>query len=77
VNSFKLYNFHADQWSVCDSVKQEEWTIVAGGVAWRLGVAVELMETTKSEVHESSTLGRIQGGGEYSPRWSLLSCVEY
>jgi hypothetical protein len=48
VNSFKLYNFHADQWSVCDSVEQEEGTIVAGRVAWRLGVAVELMEDSSS-----------------------------
>jgi hypothetical protein len=33
---------------MCDSVKQEEGTIVAGGVAWRLGVAVELMEDNSS-----------------------------
>jgi hypothetical protein len=48
LNSFKLYNFHVDQWSVCDSVEQKEGTIVAGGVAWRLGVAVELMEDSSS-----------------------------
>jgi hypothetical protein len=33
---------------VCDSVEQEEGTIVAGGVAWRLRVAVELMEDSSS-----------------------------
>jgi hypothetical protein len=33
---------------VCDSVEQEEGTIVAGGVTWRLGVAVELMEDNSS-----------------------------
>ena len=32
-------------------------------------------KTTKSGVHGSSMLGRIQGGGEYSPRWSLLEFV--
>lgn len=53
-------------------LKREEGTTVAGGVTWSLGVAVELMETTKSGVHEGLTLGRTQGGGQYSPRWSLL-----
>jgi hypothetical protein len=33
---------------VCDSVEQEEGTIFAGGVVWRLGVAVELMEDKSS-----------------------------
>jgi hypothetical protein len=33
---------------VCDSVEQEEGIIVAGGVTWRLGVAVELMEDSSS-----------------------------
>jgi hypothetical protein len=33
---------------VCDSIEQEEGTIVAGGVAWRLGVAVEIMEDSSS-----------------------------
>jgi hypothetical protein len=33
---------------VCDSVEQEEEITVAGGVAWRLGVAVELMEDSSS-----------------------------
>jgi hypothetical protein len=33
---------------VCDSVEQEEGTIVTGGVAWRLEVAVELMEESSS-----------------------------
>jgi hypothetical protein len=32
VNSFKLYNFHRYQLSMCDSVEHEEETIVAGGV---------------------------------------------
>jgi hypothetical protein len=32
---------------MCDSVEQEG-TIVAGGVTWRLGVAVELMEDSSS-----------------------------
>ena len=59
---------------MCDGVEWEEGITVAGGGTWSLGVAAKLMETTKSGVHESSTLGRIQGGGEYSPRWSLLSC---
>jgi hypothetical protein len=31
-----------------DSVEQEEGTIVAGGVTWRLVVAVELMEDSSS-----------------------------
>jgi hypothetical protein len=48
VNSFKLYNFHASQWSVCDSVEREEGTIVASEVIWRLEVAVELMEDNSS-----------------------------
>ena len=57
---------------MCDGVEQVEGTTVAGGGTWNQGVAAELMETTKSGVHGSSTLGRIQGSGEYSPRWSLL-----
>ena len=57
---------------MCDGVEQKEGTTVAGGDTWRLGVAVELMETTKSRVHGGSMLGRIQGGREYSLRWSLL-----
>ena len=36
------------------------------------GVAAVLMDKLKSNVHGSLTHGRIQGGGEYSPRWSLL-----
>ena len=31
-----------------------------------------LMAYLKSNVHGGSTHGRIQGGEEYSPRWSLL-----
>ena len=57
---------------MCDGVEREEGTTVAGGVTWSLGVAVELMETTKSGVHGGLTLGRTQSGGQYSPRWSLL-----
>ena len=53
-------------------LKREKGTTVAGGVTRSLGVAVELMETTKSGVHGGLTLGRIQGGGQYSSRWSLL-----
>ena len=53
-------------------LKREEGTTVAGGVTWSLGVAVELMETTKSGVHGGLTLGRTQGGGQYSSRWILL-----
>ena len=53
-------------------LKREEGTTVAGGFTWSLGVAVELMETTKSGVHGGLMLGRTQGGGHYSPRWSLL-----
>ena len=34
---------------------REEGTTVAGGVTWSLGVAVELMETTKSGVHGGLT----------------------
>ena len=49
-----------------------EGTTVAGGVTWSLGVAAVLMVYLKSNVHEGSTHGRIQGGEEYSPRWSLL-----
>jgi hypothetical protein len=33
---------------VCDSVEQEEGTMIVGGVTWRLGVAVELMEDNLS-----------------------------
>jgi hypothetical protein len=33
---------------VYDSVEREEGTIVAGGVTWRLVVAVELMEDNSS-----------------------------
>jgi hypothetical protein len=33
---------------VCDSIEQEEGITVAGGVVWRLGVAVELMEDSSS-----------------------------
>jgi hypothetical protein len=33
---------------VCDSVEQEEGITVAGGVTWRLGVAVELTEDISS-----------------------------
>jgi hypothetical protein len=50
-------------------------TIVAGEVAWSLKVAAELLRTTKSGVHESLTLGQIQGGGEYSLRWSFIEFV--
>ena len=53
-------------------LKREEGSTVAGGVMRSLGVAVEVMETTKSGVHGGLTLGRTQGGGQYSPRWSLL-----
>jgi hypothetical protein len=48
VNSFKFYNFHAGQWLVCDSVEQEEWTIVAGGGMRRLELTVKLMEDNSS-----------------------------
>jgi hypothetical protein len=48
MNSFKLYNFHTDQWSVCDSVEQKEGNIVADGSTWRVWVAVELMEDSSS-----------------------------
>jgi hypothetical protein len=37
MNSFKLYNFHVDLWSVFDSVEYEEGTIATGRVMWRLG----------------------------------------
>ena len=40
-------HFHADHWSVCDGVKQEEGTTATGGGTWSLRVAVELMETTQ------------------------------
>jgi hypothetical protein len=33
---------------MCGIVEREEGTIVAGGVAWRLRVAVELMEDNSS-----------------------------
>ena len=38
------------------------------------GVAAVLMgwDKLKSNVHGSLTHGQIQGGGEYSPSWSLL-----
>jgi hypothetical protein len=49
VNSFNLYHFHTNQWLECDSIEQEEGTIVAGRVAWRLGVAVEIMEDKSPE----------------------------
>jgi hypothetical protein len=47
-NSFKLYNFHTNQWSVRDIVERDAGTIVASGVTWRLGVAVDLMEDSSS-----------------------------
>jgi hypothetical protein len=48
VNSFKLYNFYADWWSVCDIVEYEERDYVAGGGTWRLGVSVEIMKDSSS-----------------------------
>ena len=60
---------------ICSSVdygQEKEGLQVAGGVTWSLGVAAVLMGYLKSNVHGGSTYGRIQGGGEYSPRWSLL-----
>jgi hypothetical protein len=33
---------------VCDGVEREEGTTIAGGVTWRMGVAVELMEDNSS-----------------------------
>ena len=54
------------------TVKKTRRSTVAGGVTWNLGVAAVLMTYLKSNVHGGSTHGRIQGGEEYSPRWSLL-----
>ena len=52
--------------------RRREGTTVADGVTWSLGVAAVLMAYLKSNVHGGSTYRWIQGGGEYSPRWSLL-----
>jgi hypothetical protein len=78
MNFFKLYNFYADQWSVWDSTEQEEGTTVAGGVAWRLGVVVELMQDSSSSEYmevwcfdELKVAENIRQGGVY------CICVEY